>query len=52
MRSFTFDKQGQEVRLEDLPTDPPQVLSGRQVSQGLELSASGAITSSWVLLRA
>jgi catecholate siderophore receptor len=27
-----------------LPTDPPQVLSGRQVSQGLELSASGAIT--------
>ena len=29
-----------------LPTDPPQVLAGRQVSQGLELSASGAITSS------
>jgi catecholate siderophore receptor len=29
-----------------LPTDPPQVLSGRQVSQGLELSASGAITRS------
>jgi catecholate siderophore receptor len=27
-----------------LPTDPPQVLSGRQVSQGVELSASGAIT--------
>lgn len=27
-----------------LPTDPPQVLSGRQVSQGIELSASGAIT--------
>ena len=27
-----------------LPTDPPQVLAGRQVSQGLELSASGAIT--------
>jgi len=29
-----------------LPTDPPQVLSGRQVSQGLELSASGGITRS------
>ncbi len=29
-----------------LPTDPPQVLAGRQVSQGLELSASGAITRS------
>jgi catecholate siderophore receptor len=27
-----------------LPTDPPQVLSGRQVSQGVELSASGAVT--------
>jgi len=27
-----------------LPTDPPQVLAGRQVSQGLELSASGGIT--------
>jgi catecholate siderophore receptor len=27
-----------------LPTDPPQVLAGRQVSQGVELSASGAIT--------
>ncbi|HEU0121401.1 MAG TPA: TonB-dependent siderophore receptor [Bryobacteraceae bacterium] len=27
-----------------LPTDPPQVLSGQQVSQGLELSASGGIT--------
>ena len=27
-----------------LPTDPPQVLAGRQVSQGIELSASGAIT--------
>lgn len=27
-----------------LPTDPPQVLAGQQVSQGLELSASGAIT--------
>lgn len=27
-----------------LATDPPQVLAGRQVSQGLELSASGAIT--------
>ena len=25
-----------------LPTDPPQVLAGRQVSQGIELSASGA----------
>jgi catecholate siderophore receptor len=29
-----------------LPSDPPQVLAGRQVSQGLELSASGAVTSS------
>jgi catecholate siderophore receptor len=29
-----------------LPTDPPQVLAGRQVSEGLELSASGAITRS------
>ncbi len=29
-----------------LPTDPPQVLAGQQVSQGLELSASGAITRS------
>jgi len=29
-----------------LPTDPPQVLAGRQVSQGIELSASGAITRS------
>lgn len=29
-----------------LPTDPPQVLSGRQISQGLELSASGGITRS------
>lgn len=29
-----------------LPTDPPQVLSGRQLSQGLELSASGGITRS------
>ncbi len=29
-----------------LPTDPPQVLSGRQVSRGVELSASGAITRS------
>ncbi len=27
-----------------LPTDPPQVLAGRQVSQGIELSASGGIT--------
>jgi catecholate siderophore receptor len=29
-----------------LPTDPPQVLAGRQISQGVELSASGAITRS------
>ena len=29
-----------------LPTDPPQVLSGQQVSQGVEMSASGAITRS------
>ncbi|WP_031499107.1 TonB-dependent siderophore receptor [Bryobacter aggregatus] len=29
-----------------LPTDPPQVLAGRQTSQGLELSASGGITRS------
>ncbi|MEO7653581.1 MAG: TonB-dependent receptor [Bryobacteraceae bacterium] len=29
-----------------LPTDPLQVLAGRQVSQGVELSASGAVTSS------
>lgn len=35
-----------------LPTDPPQVLSGRQVSQGLELSASGAITRSLRILGA
>lgn len=34
------------------PTDPPQVLAGRQVSQGLELSASGAITSSLRVLGA
>jgi catecholate siderophore receptor len=33
-----------------LPTDPPQVLSGRQVSQGLELSASGGITRSLRIL--
>ena len=26
------------------PTDPPQVLAGRQVPRGIELSASGAIT--------
>lgn len=35
-----------------LPTDPPQVLAGRQISQGLELSASGAITSSLRVLGA
>lgn len=35
-----------------LPTDPPQVLAGRQVSQGLELSASGAITRRLRLLGA
>jgi catecholate siderophore receptor len=35
-----------------LPTDPPQVLAGRQVSQGLELSASGGITRSLRLLGA
>jgi catecholate siderophore receptor len=29
-----------------LPTDPPQVLAGRQVSRGVELSASGGITRS------
>jgi catecholate siderophore receptor len=29
-----------------LPTDPPQVLAGRQISRGVELSASGAITRS------
>ena len=28
------------------PTDPPQVLAGRQVSRGVELSASGGITRS------
>ena len=28
------------------PTDPPQVLAGRQVSRGVELSASGEITRS------
>jgi len=28
------------------PTDPPQVLAGRQVSRGVELSASGSITHS------
>ncbi|MCC6539732.1 MAG: TonB-dependent siderophore receptor [Bryobacterales bacterium] len=35
-----------------LPTDPPQVLAGRQVSQGLELSASGGITRSLRVLGA
>lgn len=29
-----------------LPTDPPQILAGRQTTRGLELSASGAITRS------
>jgi catecholate siderophore receptor len=29
-----------------LPTDPPQVLAGRQVSKGLELSLTGALTRS------
>lgn len=33
-----------------LPTDPPQVLAGRQVSQGLEFSATGAITRSLRIL--
>jgi catecholate siderophore receptor len=28
------------------PVDPPQVLAGRQVSRGVELSASGAVTNS------
>jgi catecholate siderophore receptor len=27
-----------------LPTDPPQVLAGKQVSKGIELSLSGAVT--------
>jgi catecholate siderophore receptor len=35
-----------------LETDPPQVLAGRQISQGLELAASGAITSSLRILGA
>jgi catecholate siderophore receptor len=35
-----------------LPTDPPQVLAGRQVSQGIELSASGAVTRSLRVLGA
>jgi catecholate siderophore receptor len=35
-----------------LPTDPLQVLAGRQVSQGVELSASGGITRSLRLLGA
>jgi len=35
-----------------LPTDPPQVLSGRQVSRGIEFSATGAITRSIRLLAA
>lgn len=35
-----------------LPTDPPQILNGRQVTQGLELSASGAITSKLRVLAA
>jgi catecholate siderophore receptor len=35
-----------------LPTDPPQVLAGRQVSQGVEFSASGAITRSLRVLGA
>lgn len=33
-----------------LPTDPPQVLAGRQVSQGVEVSATGAITRNLRLL--
>jgi catecholate siderophore receptor len=35
-----------------LPTDPPQVLAGLQVSQGVEFSASGAITRSIRILTA
>lgn len=35
-----------------LPTDPPQVLAGRQVSQGMELSASGGVTRSLRVLGA
>jgi catecholate siderophore receptor len=35
-----------------LPTDPPQVLEGRQVSNGVELSLSGAITSALRVLGA
>jgi catecholate siderophore receptor len=29
-----------------LPTDPPQVLAGRQVSKGIEMSVTGAVTRS------
>jgi catecholate siderophore receptor len=35
-----------------LPTDPPQVLAGRQVSKGVEVSASGGITRSLRVLAA
>lgn len=35
-----------------LPTDPPQVLSGQQVSQGFEISASGGITRNLRVLAA
>jgi len=35
-----------------LPTDPPQVLAGTQVSKGIEVSASGGITRSLRVLAA
>lgn len=35
-----------------LPTDPPQVLAGQQVSQGFEVSVSGAVTRNLRLLGA
>jgi catecholate siderophore receptor len=35
-----------------LPTDPPQVLAGKQVSKGVELSLTGAITRSLRVLGA
>jgi catecholate siderophore receptor len=35
-----------------LPDDPPQVLDGRQRAKGIELSATGSITSDWKIFGA
>ena len=35
-----------------LPDDPPQVLDGRQRAKGIELSATGSITSAWKIFGA